>query len=248
MAVTLYKFGAQWGITDPSPFCVKLESFLRLNNIEFTLGDFDIKSTLNKAPKKKMPFVVFEDGRKMGDSTLIINHLSDANSIDMDAPLSAEQRTISYAFRRMLDEGFYFPAVYSRWADDIGWNAVMPIFFDGLPNFLKPLVSGKIRKDVIKMLNGQGTARHSKDEIYTAAERDLQALSNLLGDNQWFLNTDQPTLLEIWTHAFVINCIIPPIETDLKTRSLKFTNLCDHAHRFEKLVYKTASEEQTEAE
>ncbi len=247
MALTLYKFGAQWGIADPSPFCVKLESFLRLNNIDFEFGDFDIKSTLNKAPKKKMPFIVFENGQNMGDSSLIIDHLAIKNNIDMDAPLSDEQRCASHAFRRMLDDSFYFAAVYSRWVDDIGWNAIMPLFFGGIPGFIRPLISGKIRKGVIKMLHGQGTARHSKEEIYTAAEKDLKALSDLLGNDQWFFNAAQPTLLDIWAHAFIINFTVPPIETDLKARVLKFQNLCDHANRFETLVYKSEKPNQTQA-
>ena len=92
MAVTLHKFGPQWGLADPSPFCVKLESFLRLNNIPYETKNFDPKSTYRKSPKKKVPYVVFESGEVMGDSTLIIERLCKEHTIDMDRSLTTEQK------------------------------------------------------------------------------------------------------------------------------------------------------------
>ena len=85
MSITLHKFGPIWGLHDPSPFCVKLESFLKINDIDHTIGDLDMRAALERAPKKKLPFVTLENGKDMGDSTLIINFLSKEKNIDMDA-------------------------------------------------------------------------------------------------------------------------------------------------------------------
>lgn len=239
MGITLHKFGEAWGLSDPSPFCVKLESFLRLNDIAFQSIDFDPKTTFKKSPKKKVPFVILENGQLMGDSTLIIAHLSKERNIDMDKDLSKEQRTQSHAFRRMLDESFYFSALYSRWQDDIGWNAVKPFFFadSGMPKFLQDLFAEHIRKGVLKTIYLQGTGRHSQEEIYAHGTQDLQALSDLLGANQWFFGADKPGLLDLWAHAYVIEIIEPPIETVLKTNAFQMDNLVSHARRFQELVY-----------
>lgn len=235
----LYKFGKQWGIADASPFCVKLESFLRLNNIPFELGAFDIKSTLKKAPKKKMPFIITEDGKKLGDSTLIIEYLSQKHNIDMDDALSPEQSAQSRLIRRALDEALYFNLVYSRWIDDYSWNIIKPIFFGnmGLPNFLVNIIAKKVRSDLEKKIVSQGTGRHTQEEIYNTANKDLSALATLLGDNTWFFGAKNPTLLDIWVHSFVINIIVPPIDNAVKKHTLTLNNLCEHAHRMEKLAY-----------
>ncbi len=246
--IKFYKFGKQWGIADASPFCVKLESFLRLNDIPFELGRFDIKSTLGKAPKKKLPFIITEDGTAIGDSTLIIAHLSKSKNIDMDSALTPEQRAQSHLIRRALDEALYFNLLYSRWVDDNGWNIIKPIFFGnaGLPQFLINIIAKKIRKDVVKNSYNQGTGRHTKEEIYRVANEDLSALSNLLGDDQWFFGAQAPTLLDICVHAYVINIIIPPIENSVKTHTLTLSNLCEHAHRLEKLAYHNDKTTKTE--
>ncbi len=237
MSITLYKFGKQWGIADASPFCVKLESFLKINNIAYTLGDFDMRSTIGKAPKKKIPFIVDENGKAMGDSSLIIEALSKEHGIDMEASLNDEQRAISHAFRIMIDENLYFILVYSRWIDDTGWSVSFPTFFKKAPAIIRGLIGKKIRKDVTKKAYAQGIARHSHDEIYHKGAQDLKALSTLLGDNTWFFGANSPGLLDLWAHAMVINIIIPPIETDLKTQALKHKNLCDHAHRLQEQLY-----------
>ncbi|MGH1455775.1 MAG: glutathione S-transferase C-terminal domain-containing protein [Alphaproteobacteria bacterium] len=239
MAITFYKFGEAFGLPDPSPFCLKLESFMRINDIAFELGEFDAKSTLGKAPKKKIPFVVFENGEKMGDSTLIIDRLSKDKNIDMDAPLTASQCAQSHAFRRMLDESTYFCGLYSRWIDDNGWAVVKPLFFGnmGMPGFLSRIISNKIRGDVIKKAVGQGIARHTKEEVYSHGAQDFQSLSGVLGGDQWFFGTDTPNLLDLWAHAYVIEAIHPTINNALKDSVLKMDNLVQHAYRLHMHIY-----------
>lgn len=247
MPLKLNIFGPTWGVPDPSPFCVKLQSFLRLNNIEYTLGDFNMNRLFKEAPKKKIPFIEFEDGERMGDSSLIIARLSRDRNIDMDAALNDEQRAISYSFRRMIDEAMYFNLLYTRWCDDMGWAVLEPKFFGAVPKIVRGLISNHIRKGVKKTAYLQGVGRHSQDDIYAVACKDLDSLSVLLGDHQWFFDSDKPTLLDIWVHASVINIIKPPIETAVKAHCLSLQNLCDHAERFQALAYGDFDQEKKEA-
>ncbi|MCC3860679.1 Tom37 metaxin N-terminal-like domain-containing protein [Pseudemcibacter aquimaris] len=139
MTLTLYKFGPQWGIDDPSPFCLKLESYLKLADLAYDAPPFDI-SMFKKAPKGKFPFVDLGGGQLMGDSGLIINHLVDSGAYDPDASLSAEQKAISLAFRRLLEENLYWVLIYSRWKDAPGWNVIKETFFGDVPALLKGFV------------------------------------------------------------------------------------------------------------
>jgi glutathione S-transferase len=237
VTLKLQKFSPVWGVPDPSPFCVKLESFLKLNNIPYDPLPFDPKTSFKQAPKGKIPYVIFEDGRIMGDSTMIINYLCEVHNIDMDAPLSAEQRATSFACRRMLDEHFYWAGLYSRWLDEPGWHHTKEILFGSIPSFVRGPVSSFMRKGVRASARGQGMARHSREEVYARAEKDMGALSVILDKDAYFFQAQQPTLLDLWTHAFMINVIRPPIDSPLKDAALRHSNLCDHADRLHNLIY-----------
>jgi glutathione S-transferase len=98
--IVLHQFSPNWGLPNASPFGMKLETYLRMAEIPHTLVYED---TLDKAPKKKMPYI--EDGdRKIGDSNLIIEYLIGQYGDRTDDHLSASDRGISLAMRRLIDE------------------------------------------------------------------------------------------------------------------------------------------------
>jgi glutathione S-transferase len=237
MPVRLHKFGEAWGIADPSPFCLKLESFLRETKIAYEVVPFDRRRSFAKAPKGKLPFIEAEDGAIVGDSTLIIARLSQQRGIDMDAPLDDRQRCISLAFRRMLDEHLYWVGVYSRWLDESGWSVIRQSFFAGVWRPLRPFAVAVARRRVARALHAQGTGRHSREEIYALGREDVQGLSRLLGDDAYFFAAERPTLLDLWVHAFVAEIVAPPIDSPLKTATLALPNLTDHSQRLQARLY-----------
>ena len=72
----------------PSPFTIKVETFLRINKIDF-ISDF--KNFMGS--KGKSPWITDTDGRALADSQLIIEHLSRKNNIQM-LELTPEQEWI----------------------------------------------------------------------------------------------------------------------------------------------------------
>ena len=155
MTITLYKFGPQWGIADPSPYCVKLESYLRWAGIDYTAPEFDL-SFFKMAPKGKFPFIKTDTGKIIGDSNLIIDSLIQNGEKNPDAVLSAEESAISKAFHRLLDENFYWALLYSRWIDEPGWKVVSEMFFGDVPKLIRPLIEKKQQKKIQRYLHGHG--------------------------------------------------------------------------------------------
>jgi glutathione S-transferase len=237
MPVRLHKFGEAWGIADPSPFCLKVESFLREANIAYEVVPFDPRRSFAKAPKGKLPFIEDEDGAVVGDSTLIIGLLSQQCDIDMDAPLGDRERCVSLAFRRMLDEHLYWVAVYSRWFDEPGWSVIRQSFFAGIPRPIRPFAVALARRRMAAALRAQGIGRHSREEIYALGSEDVQGLSRLLCDDTYFFAANRPTLLDLWAHAFIAEIVAPPIDSPLKRASLALPNLTDHFQRLQARLY-----------
>lgn len=235
MAITLYKFGPQWGIDDPSPFCLKLESYLKLAGISYTAPPFNI-SMFKKSPKGKFPFVALDNGQLMGDSGLIIDHLIAGGAHDPDAPLLAEQKAVSLAFRRLLEENLYWVLIYSRWKDEPGWSVFKELFFGDVPAPLKGFVQKSQQKKVWGKAIAHGIGRHAHEEIYRIGEQDIQALSDFLGDKTYFFGTEQPAMLDLTVYAFTANILKPRIENPLKAAVQSRKNLVTHCERMHSLL------------
>jgi glutathione S-transferase len=66
--IELHQFSPNWGLPNASPFCMKLETYLRMANLPHQVVYED---KMDKAPKGKMPYIV-DQGKKLGDSNLIL--------------------------------------------------------------------------------------------------------------------------------------------------------------------------------
>lgn len=82
---------------------------------------------------------------------------------------------------------------------------------------------------------GHGTGRHSAEEIFEFGMQDIDALSDCLGDKNYFLG-DKPTSLDTSAFGFLINTLGCPIESPLKEHGLSKDNLRNYVERI-KLKY-----------
>jgi hypothetical protein len=53
--IKLYQYAPAFGLPNASPFCLKLETWLRMTGLPFQIQPFDFRQ-MSKAPKGKMPF------------------------------------------------------------------------------------------------------------------------------------------------------------------------------------------------
>lgn len=224
--VILYQPPARsWGMPNLSPFCTKLETYLRMAEIPHEVRKADFR----KAPKGKIPFVEL-DGTLLGDSQLIIERLeaalAAAGKRPLDADLARRDRAIAQVLRRTLEEGTYFVAIYNRWATEDGWAHQKIEFAKLLPRLLLPLV----RRSVVKKLKSQGTGRHTFDEAQAFAIADFDALSEFLADKPFILG-DTPRTVDATAFAFVEGILAFPLDTKLKASVASHENLVAYRKR-----------------
>jgi len=222
--IVLHHFGDTFGF-DPSPFCLKLETYLQLAGHPFRKTRGDVR----KAPKRKLPYID-DGGRIVADSRAIIDYLKATYGDPLDGNLTPRQSAEMHAWQRMIEESLYWTIVYSRWIDEDGWSAFSPRIFGFLPPPIRWIVPTLLRRRVARTLDGQGTLRHSKDEIYAIGGRDIQALATLLGDRPYMLG-DKPTSLDASATGFLVNILQAPLETRLKADTARHINLVAYAER-----------------
>src|SRR5690606_15668734 len=128
--ITLYHFGPAFGLPDPSPFCIKVDLYLRAAGLEFECNPGF--QHLRTAPKGKLPYID-DDGTRIADSEFIISHLKAKYGDPLDGGLGAEQRAVAHAFTKMMDENLYWCMMYSRWLDPRTWPTVRETLFGKLP-------------------------------------------------------------------------------------------------------------------
>jgi len=122
--ITLHQFNPAFGLPNASPFCMKVEVFLKMADLEYqtkTIGD------PSKAPNAKLPYIV-DDGETIADSEFIVQHLISKNSLKLNPDVSDHQLAIGDAVTKLLEEHYYWVLLYSRWIDDRYWHNTKKAF------------------------------------------------------------------------------------------------------------------------
>jgi glutathione S-transferase len=223
--ITLYTFGQMFGLADPSPFVTKTLVQMKMSGLPFEVNT----KGFAKAPKGKLPYIN-DDGEIIADSTFIRWHLEKKYGIDLDTGLTAEQRAIGWAFEKMCEEHLYWAILDGRWSVDKNFDKGPRRFFDAAPAPIRPLIIGKVRRDVKRTLHGQGFGRHSRELIETLAKRDLDAISDFLGDKPFLFGND-PHAADASVYGSVASALCPLFDTAIKDHAQSFPNLVAYAKR-----------------
>ncbi|MEJ2121872.1 MAG: glutathione S-transferase family protein [Alphaproteobacteria bacterium] len=224
--IVLHQPSPRLGVPNASPFCAKLETWLRMAEIPHRVVPvFDPR----KGPKGKIPFAEI-DGETIGDSEFIILTICERRGVDLDEGLSAEERGVALALTRMMEEHLYWVAVHARWLEPAPFAVLKKVFFGRMPPGLRQLVPIVYERRVRRMLQGQGLGRHTPAEIYRKGRRDLQALSDVLGTKPFFMG-ETPRTVDATAYGLLTNIIDMELETPLKPIACGFPNLVDYTAR-----------------
>jgi len=236
--VYLYQFTRCPMIPSASPFCLKVETFLRMADLKYENVDHKLKF---KSKKGLLPFVEL-NGKEIADSDIIIKELSEHFGKDLDAGLTAEQKVTSHAFESMLNNHTSWVFRWWRYKNpdefitalqmDIkaATNSVLP---KGILNLLFKLGF----KNHLKQTIGHGMGRHTPDEIYDFGRQDLKSLSQLLGDKKYFFG-NKPHLLDCVAFANVSQFIYLPFAGFDEWMKTETPNLIAHVERIKEEYWK----------
>lgn len=230
----LYQFAPAFGLANASPFCLKLETYLRMAQVPFEIPTVTM-AAFNRAPKGKMPYIE-DKGQVIADSSIVIAYLKANYGDPLDQHLSAEQIAVGTAFQRLMEENLYWAVVYARWIEPAGWALAKPAFFANMPAPFKWFVPTLARRGLVKALHGHGMGRHTREEIYAIGTRDISAVADFLGEKKFLLG-DSPSSFDATAYGFLANIIWPPVESPLKDHARKYPQLESYCLRIRERYY-----------
>jgi glutathione S-transferase len=228
--ITLYGFGAGFGLPEISPFVTKTEVQLKMAGLAYRKE----RAKPPSSPKGQLPYIV-DDAETIADSTFIRAHLEAKYGFDFDAPLSLQARAQAWAFERMIEHHVYWALVGARWVDGDNFAKGPAHFFDSAPAHLREKMREDAQFRVAENYLLSGLGRHAPEEDIDLAVRSLFALSVQLGDRP-FLMGETPCGMDATAFGALAGILTPFFESALRQRTEQFANLTAYVDRM-MLVY-----------
>ena len=225
--LTVHGFPSMGAVASPSPFCLKLETWLRIAGIEY-----EAKPDFNpmQAPKGKAPYISLPDGGFMGDSSLIIDYLREREKITLDDDLDAVQRAHTVLIQRLVEDHLYFSLLFFRWVQEEGFQILAKAYFGRGSWFNRTIVPKLARRSVLKAANLQGVSRHSPEEVLKMAVQDFEALAAILGEKPYFLG-EEPHSVDAIVYGTLANIEFGPFPGGMQDALREHENLLGYVGR-----------------
>lgn len=229
--VYLYQFSRCPTIASASPFCLKVETYLRMAELKYENVDHKLKY---KSKAGLLPFVEL-NGKEINDSELIIKELSEKFGKNLDDGLSAEQKITSHAFVSMLDNHTSWVQRWWRYNNARKFLEIAQIDVKQAVNSVlpKPLIQFLFIlgfRNHAKQAVGHGLGRHTAEQILNFGREDLKSLSQFLGDKKFFFG-NEPHLLDCVAFAHISQFYYVPFEKFDEWLKTETPNLVAHLER-----------------
>ncbi|XP_046377283.2 failed axon connections homolog [Haliotis rufescens] len=177
--VILHQIGRGPYAPSLSPYIVKLETYLRMAKIPY-----QVSHGMTPSPKGKWPWIEY-NGEVVADSELCIDFLNKKFSINLNNHLTPFERAVALTARITMEEHAILCHAMFRYVYDPEVAVIRKAFNIG------KLLLWIYKRKARAALYTAGIGRHTKEEVALFLERDLQAVSDILGQKK-FLMGDKP--------------------------------------------------------
>ena len=229
--ITLYGFGAGFGLPEISPFVTKTEVQLKMAGLAYRKQ----RAMPPASPKGQLPYID-DDGQGVADSTFIRAHIERKYGFDFDLGLDRPARAQAWAFERTIESHVYWALVGARWVDPENFAKGPAHFFDGAPEDRREKLREDAQFRVAENYLISGLGRHAPDEDVDLAVRSLFALSVQLGDKPYLMG-DHPCGTDATAFGALAGILTPFFDSPLRQRAEKFDNLAAYVDRLMRQYY-----------
>jgi len=209
--VYLYQFPRTPHIPNLSPYCLKLETWLRMAQIPYEICE-TVKAA--SGPEGTLPFIEL-NGKQISDSDITIRELTHTFSKEgLESAMDDRQSGIARAVERMVEDSMIRSFAYSRYHDHVNELFSQEILGPNVPHWMisKP-VRMLFQRRIIGRLQAHGIGRHPKEEIIKTGLEDMRALSKILGNNQFF-GGNKPARVDCTVFGHLAQMLYIPIKNE----------------------------------
>lgn len=232
--IQLYKFPGNEKLESSSPFCLRVELYMKLNNIAYTTITLTNPSI---APKGKLPYII-HDENTICDSSFIMDYLETKFPIVIEHGFDKISSAIGHTIEIMCNENLYWSLVYLRWISPENSPITCDNFFKSVPKLARNFVFKMVQKKVKQQIMGHGFGKHSAEEMNTLAIKDITALSNFLADKPYFFG-DQISRVDITVYSYLANFLYSDLNSPIVNEIKTLDNLVRFTARILNLVETT---------
>jgi len=172
-------------VSHPSPFVVKLETFLRMAKIRYET-DFGLKNAYG--PKGRFPWISL-NGQHLADSELIIQFLTKKFEVKLGSTYTPKELALGGAVRIMMDDHFFWGLVLNRFAFS-SFSELRTVMRGAIPSWIGWIFKQYASRAFINRSKGHGMGLHNRQEIEQFTLKDLRNLSEILGKNKFVLGEE----------------------------------------------------------
>jgi hypothetical protein len=149
----------------------------------------------------------------IGDSEVILAHLTAKHRLNIDSALGEDERRLRVLVSRLLDD-LYWVMSYSRWKDERYWPQFKAALLREHPSVTEEAL-GKAREFNFQRYHFQGIGRYTPDGAYARGLADLAALDGMITDGGYVFGPT-PTSIDAGIYGFIANIYFYDIDTELK--------------------------------
>ena len=222
----VFTFAPAWGLPTTGPFALKLLAWLELASIPY---EQVVENNPRKGPHGKNPWIELE-GKRIGDSEVIIDLLKRRHGIDLEEGLTPEQMAIGHAWRRTFEEHFHQVLEWELFVHPAGATWMKASLLSQMSPVVGPLVFRMMRSHFGRQLHARGIARHAPEVVAGKGRADLDALSAFLGDRPFLLG-DRPTSADCAVFGLVAPMISWTMTTPVARHARSLPNLASYCER-----------------
>uniref|UniRef100_A0A8R1DGZ8 Failed axon connections n=1 Tax=Caenorhabditis japonica TaxID=281687 RepID=A0A8R1DGZ8_CAEJA len=191
--VYLYQFPRTRHLPNLSPFCMKVETWLRMSDIKYEIPNFNFTV---RSKEGTLPFVEL-NGKEYFDSNFILRDVdASLKHPSLDDHLSAEQKSTSRAFEAMTEKSLAISVWHHR-MENVGklLDSFDPKSFGIFGSLFKVIDSRFYASALLRRISGSDIGFHSRDDIIAIGSEDLKSISKYLG-NKHFFHGFKPTKVD----------------------------------------------------
>ncbi|KAK6742022.1 hypothetical protein RB195_009721 [Necator americanus] len=231
--VYLYQFPRTRALPNISPFCLKVETFLKANKVPYEVCPL----LMGRSEYGLLPFIEL-NGEHIADSQIIVDRLS--KHFDIKPLSSPKDEAVARAVERMADNHTFLVQYQFKVVENNNEFFAVALRDMGCPEFLipvgAPIIAFLMRAKATKRITA-GVGKLSSENYKDLLRKDYDAFQSLLGE-QKFLFGDYITTADCTVFGQLATTLYLPTDSHAKNvLKDQYPSLVDYCNRIRDTVF-----------